>query len=81
MHIPYNSNAPKKPTNLSVNSDLLKQAKALNLNLSSTLESALLEKIKEIQRESWKAENKDAIEGYNKRVDERGTFGDSVKKF
>jgi antitoxin CcdA len=81
MHIPYNSDAPKKPTNLTVNSDLLKQAKALNLNLSSTLESALVEKIKESQREAWKRENKEAIEVYNKRVDERGTFGDSVKNF
>lgn len=34
----YNINAPKKPTNLSVNSDLLKRARALNVNLSATLE-------------------------------------------
>ena len=38
----YNTNAPKKPTNLSVNSDLLNEAKALKLNLSATFEIALL---------------------------------------
>ena len=32
-----------KPTNLSLNSDLLAEAKRLNINLSATLEKALIE--------------------------------------
>jgi len=41
MLVCYNPGAPKKPTNLTVNSNLLNQAKSLNINISSVLESAL----------------------------------------
>jgi antitoxin CcdA len=42
----YNVNAPKKPTNLTVNRDLLTQAKEYKINLSATLETALSEALK-----------------------------------
>lgn len=42
----YNQTAPKKPTNLSINSDLLKKAKALEINLSATVEQALADQSK-----------------------------------
>ncbi len=38
----FDTHAPKKPTNVSINSDLLLKAKALKINLSATLESALI---------------------------------------
>ena len=41
----YDVKAPKKATNLSLNSDLLKKSKALDINLSATLEQALKEKL------------------------------------
>ena len=37
----YDENAPKKATNLSLNSDLLAKSRALKINLSATLEQAL----------------------------------------
>ena len=37
----YDTTAPKKATNLSLNSDLLIKSRALNINLSATLEQAL----------------------------------------
>ena len=39
----FNPAAPKKSANLSINSDLLQQAKQLNINLSKTLEQHLAE--------------------------------------
>lgn len=39
----YNSAAPKKAANLSINSDLLRKTRELNINLSATLERALKE--------------------------------------
>jgi antitoxin CcdA len=33
----YDSQAPKKATNLSINSDLLNRARALDINLSAVL--------------------------------------------
>jgi len=77
----FNLNAPKKPTNLSINSDLLEKAKSQNINLSATLEAALTEQLREKQRSQWKAESAKAIEAYNRFVGENGVFGDGLRKF
>ncbi len=77
----YNINAPKKPANLSVNSDLLEQAKELKINISSTLEQALAETVREKKKESWLKENREAIEAYNKTVHEYGLFSDELRTF
>ena len=81
MNYAYNSNAPKKATNISINSDLLEKAKGLNINLSATLEHALAERLRTEQRAQWVRENTDAIDAYNQFVETNGTFSDSVRKF
>jgi antitoxin CcdA len=77
----FDTHAPKKPTNVSINSDLLLKAKTLKINLSATLESALIELVNARQREMWKQENQDAIAAYNQFVEENGTFGDDLRAF
>lgn len=77
----FNSSAPKKPTNVSINSDLLEKAKALNINLSATLEAALTEQLRTEQRNQWKAENASAIQAYNRFIEETGVFSDGFRKF
>lgn len=77
----YNAEAPKKPTNVSINSDLLSQARSLKINLSATLEQALTEQLRERRRAEWRQENAPAIRAYNDHVEKYGTFGDSVRKF
>ncbi|MGV6816677.1 MAG: type II toxin-antitoxin system CcdA family antitoxin [Thiotrichales bacterium] len=77
----YDLDAPKKPTNLSLNSDLLKRSRALNINLSATLEQALKAKLAESQAEKWKSENKNAIQAYNEFVEEHGCFSDEFREF
>lgn len=77
----FNLNAPKKPTNVSINSDLLDKAKGLNINLSATLEAALTEQLRAAQRTQWKAENAKAIEAYNRFVEDNGVFSDGLRKF
>ena len=77
----YNINAPKKPTNLSVNSDLLYEAKALKLNLSATFEAALLNELKAARRDKWIAENKQAIDTCNKLANEHRLFADKHREF
>jgi antitoxin CcdA len=81
MNHAYNTQAPKKPTNVSINSDLLEKARGLNINLSATLEQALAEQLRSAQRAKWLSENKDAIIAYNQFVEANGTFSDSVRKF
>ena len=71
----------KRATNVSINSELLQKAKALNINLSATLESALGDLVKARERELWKQNNKAAIEAYNRLVEKSGTFSDGVRPF
>lgn len=77
----FDLQAPKKPTNVSINSDLLDKAKALKINLSATLEQALTEKVNAKQRELWKLENQTAIEAYNRLVEDNGVFSDEMRTF
>ena len=71
----------KRAANVSINSELLRKAKALNINLSATLESALGDLVKARERELWKQKNKVAIEAYNRLVEKHGTFSDGVRPF
>lgn len=77
----YDYVAPKKATNLSVNSDLLKRCRELNINLSATLEQALTEKLAKNKAGKWREENKNAIKSYNDVVDKYGCFGDEYREF
>ena len=77
----YNQAAPKKSANLSINADLLQQAKQLNINLSQTLEQHLAEIIRQAQRGQWLIENKGALDEYNRRIELRGAFGDGLRRF
>jgi antitoxin CcdA len=81
MTFTYNQNAKKKATNLTINSDLLRIAKEMKINLSSSFESFLAEKLKEKQTLVWIKENKDAIEQYNKDVEQNGVFSDGLRSF
>lgn len=81
MNPVYDLSAPRKPANLSVNSDLLRQAKALDVNLSQVLEKALVEVVAHRRREEWLRKNREAIDAYNEHVARDGLFGDSLRSF
>ena len=72
--------AAKKPVNLSINSDLLRQARELKLNLSNTLEQRLVEILKEERTRRWQGENREAIEAHNRFVEKHGLFNDIRKR-
>ena len=77
----YNPNAPKRPTNLSLNSDLLHQARALDINLSQVLEQALDAVVRQKRAEQWFQKNREAISQYNLDVEENGVFSDGLRSF
>jgi antitoxin CcdA len=77
----YDLSAPRKPTNLSVNSDLLRQARAERLNLSRVLEERLLEILRERHRAAWLERNRGALEAYNARVERDGLYSDGLRPF
>lgn len=81
MNLATKPPSPKKPTNVRLNADLLAKAKSLKINLSATLEQALIAKMQEYERQQWRQENADAIQAYNEFVEQNGLFSDSVRKF
>ena len=77
----FDPKAPKKPTNVSINSDLLEKAKGLNINLSAALEEALTEQVRAERRKQWQKENAGAILAYNNFIADNGVFSDGLRKF
>lgn len=77
----FDTGAPKKPTNISINADLLARAKTLKINLSATMESALANVVRAKQQELWKNQNQAAITAYNDLVEKQGAFADELRSF
>jgi antitoxin CcdA len=72
--------APKKPVNLSIDRDLLQQARELNVNLSKALEERLTAIIREERTRRWQEENREAIEAHNRMIEKYGLFNDIRKR-
>lgn len=70
----HTNRSVKKPANLSVNSQLLAEAKQLNINLSATFERALEAEVKARRSAKWLEENKEGLQALNDFVDEHGMF-------
>lgn len=81
MYSCYQTDAPKKPVNLSLNSDLLRLGKSLGLNLSGLAEEALAEAVRQRLAETWLQENREAIEAFNEHVERHGAFSDGLRSF
>ena len=64
--------APKKATNLSLNSKVLELARELGMNVSQTVDTLLAEEVKRRYWERWNEENKEAIDAYNARIEKEG---------
>ena len=62
----------RRPTNLSLDAELVDQAKRLGVNLSRACERGLAEQIAEERARLWRAENAKAIESSNAFVEEKG---------
>ena len=74
------SEAPKKATNLSLNSKVLQAARDLGLNLSQTVDTLLAREVRRLSVARWVAENGAAVDAYNRRVDERGLWNADLRR-
>jgi antitoxin CcdA len=72
---------PKRATNVSVRSDLLAAAREVGVNLSATLERALMEELAAAKRKKWREENREAIQAYNEHIEKHGALSDDVRRF
>lgn len=71
----------KRPVNLRARSDLLDSAKEMGINLSATLEEALMAEVKKRKSDKWRKENKVAMEALNRFTEEHGLFSDEFRTF
>ncbi|HOO50202.1 MAG TPA: type II toxin-antitoxin system CcdA family antitoxin [Alphaproteobacteria bacterium] len=72
MQIHNEEASRRRPVNLTIREDLLKEAKELNLNASKAAESGIIVAIQKAQEDLWLEQNKKAIESYNRDIEERG---------
>lgn len=66
------ADAPKRPTNVSLDQEKLNLAKALKINVSRAAEHGLDVAIREKLAARWLAENKAALDSSNEYVEEHG---------
>lgn len=62
----------RKPTNVSLPSDLLERAKELNVNVSRASERGLCEEGQEIEARQWAEQNAELVEAYTAMVERQG---------
>jgi len=65
-------NAPKKATNLSLNSKVLEVARDMGMNISQTVDALLADEVKRRYWEKWREDNKEAFAAYNERIAKEG---------
>lgn len=66
------SGGGRKATNISLDMDLVKEARALGINLSRACESGLVQQIAQERGRRWLADNEAALVGANDWVEKRG---------
>jgi antitoxin CcdA len=71
----------RKPTNLSLDSGLVEDAKALGINLSRACEDGLRKEISAERGRRWKEENAEAIAHWNVWVEENGLPLEKYRQF
>lgn len=75
------STVTKKPTNLSLDQNLIKEARELGVNLSQAAEGGVREAVSNAKAEQWKRENAEAIESSNAWVEKNGLPLEKYRQF
>ena len=71
----------RKPTNLSLDAELLKEAKAFKVNLSRAAEHGVRAALATAKSEQWKRDNATALKSSNDYVDQHGLPLDQFRQF
>ena len=72
MHAAEATKSVRKPTNLSLDSALLKEAKSLGINVSRSAEAGIAEAVKLHKQQQWLKENAAALASSNAYVEANG---------
>jgi antitoxin CcdA len=64
-----------------IRSDLLAAAQEAGIDLSATLEKALIAELSVARRQKWREDNREAIDSCNEYIARQGVFSDRVRFF
>jgi len=73
--------AARARTNVSLDAELLEQAREFEINLSATLEARLREIVAERRRQRWLDENREALADANEFLERHGLWSDGLRQF
>lgn len=73
--------ARRRRANLTLDAALLTRARDLGINVSQASERGLAEEIKRVERERWLEENREALDGWNRYVEEHGLPLEGLRLF
>jgi antitoxin CcdA len=71
----------KRAVNLSLDSDLLDEAKSFGTNVSAVLGRALEQELREKRHQKWRADNAEAIAFWNDELERNGLWSDGLRLF
>ncbi|RWX62273.1 post-segregation antitoxin CcdA [Mesorhizobium sp. M4B.F.Ca.ET.089.01.1.1] len=71
-HAQDTANAVRQPANLSIDSQLMKGAKGLTVNVSRAAEAGIAEAVAAEKTPLWKLENRATMDAWNDYVDKHG---------
>ncbi len=77
----YDVSAPKRAVNLNANSDLIRTAKSVDINLSQVFEEAVHTTLKKRMEQRWLEDNREAIASYNAHIEKHGVFAAGKRRF
>lgn len=72
MQTVHTRRSGKKPTNLSLDSALLKEARELGINISRSAEAGIAEAVQWHRQQQWLEDNADALASSNAYVEAQG---------
>ncbi|HWE05951.1 MAG TPA: type II toxin-antitoxin system CcdA family antitoxin [Rhizomicrobium sp.] len=73
--------ARRRSANVSIDADVLREAKAMKINLSRTLEDALRGLLREEQLRRFDEDHREAFQSYNEFIAENGLWGEEYRKW
>jgi antitoxin CcdA len=78
MHPSEKVKTHRKPTNLSLDNELLREAKALGINVSRSAEAGIEVAVRRQKQLNWLKENAAAVESSNAYVEEKACHSQSI---
>ncbi|AGB43821.1 post-segregation antitoxin (ccd killing mechanism protein) encoded by the F plasmid [Mesorhizobium australicum WSM2073] len=74
-------NAIRQPANLSIDSNLMREAKGLDVNVSRAAEAGIAEAVAAEKGRLWKLENRTTMDAWNDYIDKNGIPLEEYRQF